>query len=172
MQTITRFIVILLILCIPLGNDLLRAQDAPAKQFKQEYPYSIGAAAGFSTGYGLSFRYWPTKYGVQVNFAPYYDDIGTMISFGATGLMEVENNGWSRFYFYLGNHIHYDSYRDTYENTTRRITTWVIGAGPGLEFLIRDRVGINIMFGIASFADNENYWMLNLTGETGLYYRF
>jgi hypothetical protein len=33
------------------------------------------------------------------------------------------------------------------------------------------------MFGIASYSefnsnDRENYWMLNMTAETGIYYRF
>ena len=168
----TLFMSTLLLGLFILNSGPVKAQDA-ANDFNQTYVYEIGAAAGFSTGYGLSFRYWPGKYGLQVNFAPYYDEYGAMVSLGATGLMQVEDNGWSRFFFYLGNHLHYDkTFSDDYNPDDQTMLTWVVGGGPGLELLIKERVGINVMFGVASFLDTDGYWMLNLTGETGLYYRF
>src|SRR6056297_64271 len=168
----TLFVSTLLLGLFILNPDPVKAQDTP-HDFTQTYVYEIGAAAGFSTGYGLSFRYWPKKYGIQVNFAPYYDEYGSMISLGATGLMQVEDNGWSRFFFYLGNHLHYNkTFADDYLPEDQTILTWIVGAGPGLELLIKERVGINVMFGVASYLDTDEYWMLSLTGETGLYYRF
>lgn len=170
----TLFVSTLMLALFTVNPDPVKAQvqDTPS-DFNQPYVYEIGAAAGFSTGYGLSFRYWPKKYGIQVNFAPYYDEYGSMISLGTTGLMQVEDNGWSRFFFYLGNHLHYDKmFADDYTPEDQTNLTWVVGAGPGLELLIKERVGINVMFGVASYLDTDGYWMLNLTGETGLYYRF
>ena len=37
----------------------------------EETKHAIGIGVGFTTGYGLSYRYFPTIFGFQVNFAPY-----------------------------------------------------------------------------------------------------
>jgi len=146
-------------------------------QFETDsFDYEIGAAAGFSTGYGLSFRYWPEKWGLQATFGPYYDSNGPMISLGVAGMRLIEDNGWSRFFIYLGNHLHlnrteeYDYTSETYQ--TNPVNTYIIGAGPGFEFLIRRRLGINLMFGVAAYIGNDDWFMMHLTGETGLFYRF
>ena len=143
---------------------------------QDNYKHQFGAAAGFSTGYGLSYRYWPGKWGFQGTFAPYYDDSGPMISVGVTALRLIEDNGWSRFFIYLGNHLHTDA-QEIYDYPdpvpeVRQLTTHVIGVGPGIEFLIKRRIGLNVMFGVALFNDTDGFMMTNLTGETGVYFRF
>ena len=100
-----------------------------------------------------------------------------MISLGITGLRLIEDNGWSRFFVYLGNHLHFDSVEDGYyipgeTPEYRQETTYVLGAGPGIEFLIKRRLGINVMFGLALYNNTNASWMTHLTGETGIYFRF
>ncbi|MBN1132596.1 MAG: hypothetical protein JXA39_05955 [Bacteroidales bacterium] len=147
-----------------------------AQNEADEYKLQVGAAAGFSTGYGLSFRYWPANWGVQAAFGPYYDSDGPIISMGITGLRLIEDNGWSRFFFYVGNHLFINSipeYSDMSSHyTIKTVTTYIFGMGPGLEFLIRRRLGINLMFGIAAYMNNDDQSQTNLTGETGIFYRF
>ncbi|MFZ5942078.1 MAG: hypothetical protein ACOYXB_16040 [Bacteroidota bacterium] len=143
-----------------------------AQEMQPSYRFGIGAAAGFSTGYGLSFRYWPGNWGVQTTFAPYYDENGGVISFGLAGMRLIEDAGWIRFFAYAGQHFFFDSYSEYSAPDPDTYFMSVTGIGPGLEFVIKQRLGINVMFGMAFYYNNENTTMLNLTGETGIYYRF
>jgi len=143
-----------------------------AQDKQPEIKYGIGAAAGFSTGYGLSFRYWPSVWGVQTTFAPYYDEYGATISYGLTGLRLIEDAGWVRFFGYVSQHLFINQYNDYETNERKTNITGITGIGPGLEFIIKQRLGINVMFGFGLFLDNEDMLMSNLTGEAGIYYRF
>lgn len=161
----------------------------PMALFSQEqsnntngYKYGIGAAAGFSTGYGLSFRYWPSDWGLQLTTAPYYTESNSTISIGATALRTIKNDGRIKLFGYIGNHLFFERYSDYWyeypeDGNISKYRTWIIGAGPGFEFIIANKVSFNLMFGVASYTefnsnDRENHWMLNMTAETGLYYRF
>ncbi len=169
---------IIILLTLTSAYLLGQESDQDTNNFADGFRHQFGAAAGFSTGYGLSYRYWPGNWGIQGTFAPYYDNTaGPTISLGITGLRLIEDNGWSRFFVYLGNHLHIDSdsdgsYDPAQEPEYRQITTYVLGVGPGIEFLIKRRLGINLMFGVALFTDSDGYVMTHLTGETGIYYRF
>ncbi len=136
-----------------------------------DYRFGVGAAAGFSTGYGLSFRYWPGNWGIQLTTAPYYTPDDATISFGATALRSLTYDRKVDLFLYIGNHLLYESYTDYWDNGDhQQYLTWIIGAGPGFEFTIFDRASFNVMFGIASYFDGE--LMINMTVETGLYYTF
>lgn len=142
--------------------------------------FGIGAAAGFSTGYGLSFRYWPANWGIQFTTAPYYTENDSQISLGATVLNTIKNDGRIKLFLYLGNHVLYEKWSDySYDGSNSdpsKYTTWILGAGPGFEFIILEKISFNLMFGVASYTEySNNYdtdWMLNMTAETGLYYKF
>ncbi len=141
------------------------------------FKHAVGGGAGFTTGYGLSYRYTPGKFGVQVNFAPYHDKETDRFSTGLTFLYTVIRNANTSLYAYQGNHYYYNSQityvynpnKPTPDEQHSKSAYMNNGLGFGIEVIIAKRIGLNLMGGYA-FYDNFNY--LNLTGETALYYKF
>lgn len=154
------------------------AQDSLSKNNVKKFKYGIGGGAGFATGYGLSFRYIPEKFGAQFNFAPYIDNTTSRFSVGATFLYKLNENNTTNVYLYQGNHFYYNSQiieehdpanpgipiknsiTDSYINN---------GVGFGLEIVFVKCVGLNLMAGYAAY---KNFQQLNVTGEMALYYKF
>ncbi len=127
------------------------------------YKFSVGAGFGYTTGYGISFRYTPNKFGVQANFSPTYNEKSTRISTGVTFIYKLVEAEKTCFYLYQGNHFNY------YKRYTTKYKEFNNGVGVGIEFIILKRVGLDIMGGYAFY---ENFQRLGLTGEAGLYYKF
>jgi hypothetical protein len=143
---------------------------------------NIGAAAGFSTGYGLSYRHWLKPFGIQGTFAPYYstDEYETFanVSCGLTFLYLLKEARIINLFLYGGPHFwyYYDKYKDgdlvySYGDDDTEIDRWLfVGGGPGLDFHFW-QVSINLMFGVmfrANLFAGESG--VNPTGEIGLYY--
>ena len=146
------------------------------------FRHSIGAGIGFTTGYGLSYRYTPATFGVQLNFAPYHDKEIDRYSIGLTFLYSLVRHKTTNLFLYQGNHYYYNSQMlyvyDPDPNKPynpnpdkERVTTSYMnnGIGFGFELIIAKRIGFNLMGGFASYS---NFQELNLTGETALYYKF
>ncbi len=166
----------IIVIVLLLSTLTLSGQEVPDDN--EPLIFGIGAAAGFSTGYGLSFRYWPGKVGFQFTTAPYISKEETMVSLGGTMLFTLKEEHIIRLYLYWGNHFLVDRYSYEYSQyppDESREFHWITGVGPGFEFTIAQRMSFNLMFGIASYSisrNGENIWMLNMTAESGLYYRF
>jgi hypothetical protein len=152
-----------------LGQDKLKESSSK---------HGLGAGAGFTTGYGLSYRYTPNKWGAQVNFAPYKDNETERYSVGLTFLYKLIENTNTSLYAYQGNHYYYNSqmqyvynpiapFNETYERVSEGYTN--NGVGFGIEIIIAKRISFNLM---AGFATYRNFSNINLTGETALYYKF
>jgi hypothetical protein len=94
------FIFLLLIVCL---NSF--SQETIQKKYKS----AIGLGAGYTTGMGISYRYFPKNIGVQFNFIPLYQDYGKsyFINLGATLLLNLKENERNSFYFYWGNNLMY-----------------------------------------------------------------
>jgi hypothetical protein len=155
-----------------LANQL-KAQDK--KPADEKTKHAIGAGAGFSTGYGLSYRYTPTTLGVQVNFAPYKSETSSQFSIGLTALYSLLQTEKTNLYLYQANHLYSESYlTDNYSTTpyskTRIENTYFNnGVGFGIEIIIASKVGFNLMTGYAAY---NNFKGLNVTGEAALYFKF
>jgi len=148
--------------------------------------YNIGLAAGFVTGYGLSYRQWFGKNGVQITLAPYYSSDTTKtdfsMSFGVVGLRMLKEARFVNLFAYYGAHYWYSHLKETtiLENnpnapsaqttytTSKRIYA---GGGPGLDIHFW-KLSFNIMFGLAFTSDLDQSTGIQFTGETGLYYSF
>jgi hypothetical protein len=143
--------------------------------------HEIGAHLGATTGMGLSYRYWPTKVGVQVTMLPIKTSNETMLNLGVTGLYSIYNSRLIRFFGYFGNNIVYEKYKNDdssyssysgygsysgYSSSTKS-TKYNIGFGPGLSF--GTRVRVNIMAGYGLY-DVFNEFNVLPTGEIGLYF--
>jgi hypothetical protein len=174
MKTIPLLIVtIFLLMCA----SKVKAQDTTGHSSDAKYKYSIGAGAGFATGYGLSFRYLPERFGAQVNFAPYKDSETERYSVGLTFIYKVIESKITNLFLYQANHYYYNSEMvHTYnpvtggEEKTRTTDSYFNnGLGFGIEIIMAKRIGLNLMAGYAFY---DNFQQLNITGETALYYKF
>ncbi|MFZ4800254.1 MAG: hypothetical protein ACOYMA_22380 [Bacteroidia bacterium] len=162
-------ITFILLISFFLGNNVNAQENKPTEE---KTKHAIGAGAGFTTGYGLSYRYTPTKLGVQVNFAPYKSGADYAYSFGLTALYMLMKSEKTNLYLYQANHYLSSSFI-AYDNTglsyRKNEAYFNNGIGFGVEFIIASKVGFNLMTGYATY-DNLN--KLNVTGEAALYFKF
>ena len=140
--------------------------------------HGLGAGAGFTTGYGLSYRYTPNKWGAQINFAPYKDSETERYSVGLSFLYTLIQNNNTSLFAYQGNHYYYNSQMQYVSNpiapfneTYKRVSEGYMnnGIGFGIEIIFAKRISFNLMAGFASYRNFSN---INLTGETALFYKF
>lgn len=139
-----------------------------------KFKNAIGAGAGITTGFGLSYRYIPRKCGVQINFSPIKNNFETTVSVGLTLIHYLLENDKTNLYLYLGNCYLYESLQQT-DSIGKVIQgkeekSYVNnGIGIGMEIIILKRISLNLMGGYASI---NSFKELGFTGETGLYYKF
>jgi len=149
--------------------------------------HSLGMGAGFTTGYGLSYRYTPSEWGFQVNFAPYkVSDSGNpqlieQYSFGVSFLYELVRLKSASLYFYEGNHF---LYRRERISNPDPLATYIIsserklnnGLGFGVSALASENVSFELMAGYATYMSfkekNSPSLEINLTVEGAIYYKF
>lgn len=174
-NTILSMIIFLLII---FNNEKIMAQDSTDLNHIEKYKYGIGGGAGFATGYGLSFRYIPKKFGAQINFAPFKNSETERYSLGVTFLYLLQENKNTNFYLYQANHYYYNNQTIyTYnpnnpgvEEKSRSTEDYFNnGLGFGIEIILAKKVGLNLMAGYAFY---DNFKQLNVTGELALYYKF
>jgi hypothetical protein len=154
----------------------LNAQSEYTSDSKHEF----GINAGYTTGIGFSYRYWPGLFGIQATILPVKTDSSwvdilnvkdfygnddpelnnkKLTSLGLTALLTLQEGNKCRFFSYLGNHYIIRDHSETYN----------IGLGIGLA--VQSRVSFNFMAGYAAY-DVLNSYSLLPTIEFGLYYRF
>lgn len=138
---------------------------------KKNFDHSLGAAAGFTTGYGLSYRFWPSTVGAQLAFAPISNYDRTEISAGLTFLFKLVKTDKANLFLYQGNHMYYykNKYNYYWNGENSGQTTFNNGIGLGIEFIIVKRVSFNLMGGYAAY---DNFDRIGFTGETGLFFKF
>lgn len=157
---------LLLLLCLFSLQAALISQGKADTLNKVKFNNNLGVAAGFTTGYGLSYRYWPKQFGIQVTFAPYSNDSESQYSFGVAFLLKVIETNYANFFLYQGDHLLFHTYK--YMETTHDVNSYN-GVGIGIEFIIIKRISFNLM---AGYAGMENFKRIGFTGETGLYFKF
>ncbi len=128
----------------------------------------LGMHAGFTTGLGISYRYWGGKAGVQVSALPLKIKDFQFMSGAVTGLLSLSNKKYTRFYLYLGNHVIYKTsdfeIKDDYD--------LIYNAGFGAGFEVGRKVRFNLMAGFGGYnlLDKKDYSLFP-TIETGLYFK-
>ena len=162
---------IIFIAIISMIASICNAQDSLQET---KLKHGLGMGAGFTTGYGISYKYTPNKLGVQVNFAPYKSKTLQRYSLGVTFTYTLIEKRISKLYLYEANHFFYS--KETYDylgnvggpNITKE-SYLNNGLGFGFELTIAKSIGLNLMSGYA-FYDNFNN--INITGEMALHYKF
>jgi hypothetical protein len=163
-------------LCITFSLLLLFQAYTSAQenvvQNDNHFKHSLGVAGGFTTGYGLSYRYVPQKLGIQATTLLVKDDYQTNFNLGVTFLYKLIDADKTNFFLYQGNMLYYhksepDPYNYYIDDSSDNYFNNSIGIG--IEFIILKRVSLNIMGGYAAY---ENFDRIGFTGETGLYFMF
>ncbi len=147
----------------------------------ENLPHYIGAAAGFSTGYGLSYRYWPGDLGLQVVFTPIATSEDLMFNLGTAGFKTLHETKYTRLFLYLAANGTYANGEETiwadeepYEEiSSKRVDSFefATGIGPGLEIYLFKNIVIDLMFGF-KFGLGGYDSGLGFSAEGGIYYRF
>jgi hypothetical protein len=156
---------ILMILIIVLLSTSIFGQENNKNEKIGQQKHSVGIGAGFTTGFGLSYRYLPKKLGIQATFLILPDNYYS--SFGATILYKVIQRQSSWFYLYQSNL--YSTYRNSGFTCGCPYYEWFNGLGFGTEILLGKHVGLNFMGGTGFY---ESFDEFTVTGGTGLYFKF
>jgi len=135
-------------------------------------PHHIGVSSGITTGFGLSYRYWPSKLGLQITTLPtLVKNSGSFTSFGASALYMINDTEKIDLYGYLGNSIFLVV--DNYDSELAYKLTYNAGLGFGLKFDVFDQLNINIQLGYGGIdIGSDTGTLFSIVGETGLYYHF
>jgi len=173
----TKTIILTLFAVLIIQNSEVTGQEEISKEENVRFKNAIGLGAGFTTGYGLSYRYIPKQFGVQINFAPYKSESRNITSLGLTFICNLIEAEKTSLYLYQANHYYYEKYKyksySYYRNSSNDKTEitkhFNTGLGIGIEFIMLKRISFNIMGGYGAYRDFET---LSLTGETGLYFKF
>ncbi len=132
-----------------------------------KFIHSVGAAAGFTTGYGLAYKVSKDNFGLQAVFSPLKTEHESMYSAGITFMYVIDKRKHTDLFLYQSNHYYYRSsdYSFYYENKVRsQINT---GLGLGMSFNFIDPFNFNLMLGYASY---DSFKKLGLTVEASLFY--
>lgn len=125
-----------------------------------EFEHQIGLNAGLTTGMGVSYRYWPGRFGNQITFLPFKNRDFYMVSLGYTGLIKIHEIRQLALFGYVSDHMLFMK--------TKNVMNLGIGVGFEVYFGV---IGVNIMYGYGIY-NIMNKSQVNLTAEMGLFYRF
>ena len=131
------------------------------------FRHSVGAAAGFTTGYGLAYRVTKSNFGLQAAFAPLKTKYESMYSAGITFMYVIDKRQYTDLFLYQANHYFYHSSDYSYYNQEKSKSQINTGLGIGMNFRLIDPFSFNMMIGYASY---NSFNRLGLTVEASLFY--
>jgi len=102
------FIILTILMLSPL--TILSQEESKSLEKKDQteinnFKHSIGFAVGATTGYGLSYRFIPKKFGAQIAFAPYKSEFESEYSIGLTFIYKIIEARRASLFIYQGNHL-------------------------------------------------------------------
>lgn len=176
MKTIKTITLITVFALFSIGSSAQMKLNNP----EEKSEHALGVALGMTTGYGISYRYSPSKFSFQLAFSPYKTEDEYKFVTGLSFYYKVVDKEKIDFFLYQASefvleeryvdfyngpyylHPYYGNYKENNDHVN-------IGIGFGLEFLIKKRVTFNIMGGYGAF---ENFKRITPTIETSLFYNF
>ncbi|MCX6230940.1 MAG: hypothetical protein NTZ33_05300 [Bacteroidetes bacterium] len=129
---------------------------------------NLGINAGFTTGLGLSYEYWPEKDGFQITFLPWISKENTRFSFAFTYFRNLTIGKSVDLFLFMGNHITNILTKDNPGNNPH--TIYNFGIGPGLKYN-EDQIVWQFMFGYA-MIDVLGDCNTSVALEIGVFYNF
>jgi len=158
-----------------LSNSFIYAQykvELPRK------PHGLGFAAGSTSGYGLSYMYFPKKFGFTVNTVFHIEKYEKRLDIGGMFMYSLNEGHYHKLFAYASAYYHYryDRYLD-YGVSYPYNPLWQVSeikrfsTGPGLGVEVFNyRLSLVLHLGMGAY-DNFNTFSM-LAGGAGLYYKF
>ena len=128
---------------------------------KTQYKHYFGVNAGSTSGFGLSYKFYPRKTGFQITALPLIVDSEEKISVAFTTLFSLKQEDRGDFILFVSHHL---------TNFYRGVYTYNFGIGPGYE-IKENSLNMTIMVGYALYGVPEYYHVLP-TGSLSIFYRF
>jgi hypothetical protein len=156
-----QLLVTVLILCFATAINAQTNSDAvDVKTSEGKVHHALGIAAGTSTGYGISYRFFYSRFSVLTVAAPFYGDAFDLSSYGLSFIYQATNYPQTNLLVYQGNRFLTDQFG------VESITN---GAGIGLEYNGDDNIVLNFMFG---FAGYDSFRSIYPSVEAGVFFKF
>lgn len=154
------------------GEVDAQSKDTPGDS-QETLKYQAGAFAGISQGVGMSFRFWPEKFGAQFTFAPNIRENSEWYSLGFSLLHWISKSEKTAIYAYQGNHLILDIDKNIPEPNGAFTTEWdrqfACGLGFGVQINLVTRFKLDITTG---FAAVNNFETLRSDIGMGFFYEF
>lgn len=129
-------------------------------------PHHLGIHRGAISGNGLSYRYWPSKWGIQITGLPVlYRNNNSFFSTGVSALYLIKDHEKLDLFAFGGNNIELD----ISPNTTN--VSYNLGVGVGIKAQLSQSFNINLQGGYA-LKDIGSDIHTNIGLEAGIYYQF
>ncbi len=166
-------IIILSLFCV-IGLSL----NAQEEKTKSNNVHNIGLHLGATSGIGFSYRYWPSKFGIQFTGIPIYrSNGGHFLSGGLSVLYTIKDNKTVDLYGYLSSHVlsrkkeFFFNGGDGFFGNNGKVETRVyysmgIGAGIKIDLKVLD---LNFQTGYAVYNMSRTAHT-GLAGEMGIYF--
>lgn len=161
---------IFVLLLIFFASYLVYSYNKEDEHFK----HYIGGAFGMTTGYGLSYRYWPGSWGFQGVFSPYWQNDEVLLNLGICGFKTLYESTNTRLFLYLAANETYNYKENEEETEFNHSFGFATGIGPGIEIYILKHIALDIMFGYSYTVGDTFFdaYGVGFTAEVALYYRF
>ena len=134
--------------------------------------HSIGFTFGHSIGNGISYRFFPKRFGFQTTFGPWKNDFSTRFNLSLSLLYKLIEFEKANVFIYQGNrffHYREKNMNNTSSNKYYDINLFDNGIGFGLEIIALKRLSINIMNG---YSSSQKLTHFRFIVEGALYYTF
>lgn len=169
---------LLIVTLISLGLQVFSQElkESPTK-------HQIGLQAGFTTGSGISYKYFPKETGLQITASPVFSPSSHNINIGVALLKKFKETNDMMVYGYLANRwkskktveYDYDYYSGNSFTYTRIRENYSAGFGIGLELSVANFIALNGQAGYAghnliSNVSGQDY-IFTFTGELGLFFK-
>lgn len=163
----TRFIILLAVSL--LFASTISAQIDNADNNKR--PHNLGVSAGSTSGFGLSYKYFPDKFGFQTNGFLYVRSGETITSLGGSFLYSIKRQEKYNFYAHFSAMHLYEHYWTVIDSVKVIDDYHMVNMGPGIgiEFLFQ-YINLSFQIGFGAYDNFRVYTML--AGGVGVHYRF
>jgi hypothetical protein len=152
-------------------------------------PHYFGLHAGSTTAYGLSYRYWPSKFGIEFTTLPTFKKympidesfINSKISTGLSILYTIKKSRVVDLYTYVGGFTLFEKKYEAYYSPLTFQTEYLkkeqldlnLGIGLAVKFKFIEVLDFNLQLGYGMYKINQPDQFYSLvSGEVGLYYNF
>jgi len=139
--------------------------------------HHLGYHFGTQQNYGLSYRYWPNKIGIEATFlptimAPLKKSYNQKLTFGISVLYTIKDYEKVDLFGYFSNVV--ISQQNKSDNPTFIIDPYVFNSalGLGLKIDFLEDLNFNFQFGYGAYNYNTKSWKATMVVEGGLYYNF